>query len=145
MKTTYSNVKNPRRLSRIIMIISIAGLVAHVALQGIRGFWFWFRLFAYSVSMGLLACLPLLTVRCTVDDQDGTLVTPENKKSPMRISEIDSIIRITNQKGRLRYLNIHEVGVRFVNVRLSPAQAEGLVSHLTALNPRIVVRDRNYL
>ena len=62
----------------------------------------------------------------------------------MMVADIDRITRVTNKKGKLRYLNIHEAGVRFVDVRLFPAQADRLIEHLVRLNPNITVQDRNY-
>ena len=63
----------------------------------------------------------------------------------MMIADIDRITRVTNRKGKLRYLNIHEAGVRFVDVRLLPAQSEALIAHLVRINPSITVQDRNYM
>ena len=63
----------------------------------------------------------------------------------MKIADIDRVTRVTNRRGRLRYLNIHEAGVRFVDVKLLPAQAERLIRHLVQINPNIKVQDRNYI
>ena len=89
--------------------------------------------------------IPLWSVKCTVDDEAETLTTPENKKLPMKIADIDRVTRVTNRRGRLRYLNIHETGVRFVDVKLLPAQAERLIRHLVQINPNLKVQDRNYI
>ena len=145
MKTTYANVKHPDRLGWIMGSVAIAGFVAYVALFAIEQvFWFGFRMFVYLLAIFCISFLPLAAVKCTVDDAEGTLVTPENKKSPIMVRDIDRITRVTTRKGRLRYLNIHEAGVRFVDVRLLPARADALVAHLTSLNPAIKVETRNY-
>ena len=102
-------------------------------------------MFLYMAGLAALVLLPLTSVKCTVDDEAGTLITPENKKNPMLIANIDRITRVTNRKGRLRYLNIHEAGVRYVNVQLLPTQAGNLIQHLCRINPAIKVQDRNYM
>ena len=145
MKTTYANVKYPDRLGWILGIVAVVGFVAYIALVGIQqGFWFWFRMFVYLLAIFCVSYLPFATVKCTVDDEEGTLFTPENKKSPIMVKDIDRITRVTNRKGRLRYLNIHEAGVRFVDVRLLPARSDALVAQLTSLNSAIKVEIRSY-
>lgn len=145
MKTTYANVKHPDRLTWILGIAAIGGFAAYLALIGIKSpVWQSIRLALYLVGIFAISMIPLWSVKCTVDDEAETLTTPENKKLPMKIADIDRITRVTNRRGRLRYLNIHEAGVRFVDVKLLPAQAERLIRHLVQINPNIKVQDRNY-
>lgn len=145
MKTTYANVKHPDRLGWVLGIAALVGFAVYIALVGIQqGFWFWFRMFVYLLAIFCVSYLPFATVKCTVDDEEETLFTPENKKSPIMVKDIDRITRVTNRKGRLRYLNIHEAGVRFVDVRLLPARSDALVAQLTSLNPAIKVETRSY-
>ena len=145
MKTTYANVKHPDRLTWILGIAAIGGFAAYLALIGIKSpVWQSIRLALYLVGIFAVSMIPLWSVKCTVDDEAETLTTPENKKLPMKIADIDRVTRVTNRRGRLRYLNIHEAGVRFVDVKLLPAQAERLIRHLVQINPNIKVQDRNY-
>lgn len=145
MKTTYANVKHPDRLTWILGIAAIGGFAAYLALIGIKSpVWQSIRLALYLVGIFAISMIPLWSVKCTVDDEAETLTTPENKKLPMKIADIDRVTRVTNRRGRLRYLNIHEAGVRFVDVKLLPAQAERLIRHLVQINPNIKVQDRNY-
>lgn len=146
MKTTYANVKHPDRLTWILGIAAIGGFAAYLALIGIKGpVWQSVRLALYLIGIFAVSVIPLCSVKCTVDDEAETLTTPENKKSPMKIADIDRVTRVTNRRGRLRYLNIHEAGVRFVDVKLLPAQAERLIRHLVQINPNLKVQDRNYI
>ena len=149
MKTTYSNVKNPKRLTLILSLVVIAGYAAYLAYFALidkdHTGWQIVLMLLYLAGIAALVWIPLTSVKCTVDDEAGTLITPENKKNPMRIADIDRITRVTNRKGKLRYLNIHEAGVRFVDVRLFPAQAENLIQHLLRINPAIKVQDKNYI
>ena len=149
MKTTYSNVKNPKRLTLILSLVVIAGYAAYLAYFALidkdHTGWQIVLMLLYLAGIAALVWIPLTSVKCTVDDEAGTLITPENKKNPMRIADIDRITRVTNRKGKLRYLNIHEAGVRFVDVRLFPAQAENLIQHLLRINPAITVQDKNYI
>lgn len=149
MKTTYSNVKNPKRLTWILSLAVIAGYAAYTVnfalIEKEHIGWQIVLMFLYMAGLAALVLLPLTSVKCTVDDEAGTLITPENKKNPMLIANIDRITRVTNRKGRLRYLNIHEAGVRYVNVQLLPTQAENLIQHLCRINPAIKVQDRNYM
>ena len=149
MKTTYSNVKNPKRLTWILGVVVIAGYAAYLAYfflidQDFTG-WHILLMLLYLAGVTSLVGIPLTSVKCTVDEEAGTLITPENKKNPMLIANIDRITRVTNRKGRLRYLNIHEAGVRYVNVQLLPTQAGNLIQHLCRINPAIKVQDRNYM
>ena len=149
MKTTYSNVKNPKRLTWILSLVVIAGYAAYLAYFALidkdHTGWQIVLMLLYLVGIAALVWIPLTSVKCTVDDEAKTLITPENKKNPMRIADIDRITRVTNRKGKLRYLNIHEAGVRFVDVRLFPTQAENLIQHLLRINPAIKVQDKNYI
>lgn len=146
MKTTYANVRHPDRLTWILSIVTIGAFAAYLAMIGIKSsVWQSVRLALYLVGIFAVNWIPLCSIKCTVEDEAATLTTPENKKSPMKIADIDRITRIVNRKGRLRYLNIHETGVRFVDVRLLPAQAERLIRHLVQINPNIKVQDRNYI
>ena len=146
MKVTYANSKHPERLAWILGAVMAVGFAGYLTLFNVRYTgWFILRLILYLAAVCAMVWFPLGTVKCTVDDEEGTLFTPENKKEPMKIADIDRITRVTNRKGKLRYLNIHEAGVRFVDVRLLPAQSEALISHLVRINPSIKVLDRNYM
>lgn len=145
MKTTYANVKHPDRLCWLLGIVAVTGLVLFILMRSELVFWQIVRLVLYIAAIAAGNLLVLASVKCTVDDEAGTLFTAENKKTPMMIADIDRITRVTNRRGRLRYLNIHEAGVRFVDVRLLPARADDLVAHLKYLNPAIKVQTRSYM
>lgn len=146
MKTTYANVKHPDRLCWLLGIVTVTGLALYfILMRSELVFWQIVRLVLYIAAIVASNLLILASVKCTVDDEAGTLFTPENKKTPMMVSDIDRITRVTNRKGRVRYLNIHEAGVRFVDVRLFQARADDLVAHLTSLNPAIKVQTKSYL
>ena len=145
MKTTYANAKHPDRLAWILGTVTAVGFVAYIAMAGVKNpGWQILRIFLYLAAIFAMNWFIWGTVKCTVDDEEGTLFTPENKKQPMKISDIDRITRVINRKGKLKYLNIHEAGVRFVDVRLFPAQADNLISHLVRINPGIKVLEKNY-
>ena len=149
MKTTYSNVKNPKRLTWILSLVVLVGYAAYIAyfflIEKDHTGWQIVLMILYLAGIAALVWIPLTSIKCTVDDEAGTLITPENKKNPMRIADIDRITRVTNRKGKLRYLNIHEAGVRFVDVRLFPTQTENLIQHLLRINPNITVQDKHYI
>lgn len=149
MKTTYSNVKNPKSLTWILSLVVLVGYAAYIAyfflIEKDHTGWQIVLMILYLAGIAAFVWIPLTSVKCTVDDEAGTLITPENKKNPMRIADIDRITRVTNRKGKLRYLNIHEAGVRFVDVRLFPTQTENLIQHLLRINPNITVHDKHYI
>ena len=149
MKTTYSNVKNPKRLTWILSLVVLVGYAAYIAyfflIEKDHTGWQILLMILYLAGIAALVWIPLTSIKCTVDDEAGTLITPENKKNPMRIADIDRITRVTNRKGKLRYLNIHEAGVSFVDVRLFPTQTENLIQHLLRINPNITVQDKHYI
>jgi len=145
MVTTYANTKHPERLAWALGIGIIAGLTVYVVLCFSKSsLWQTVRLILYMLVIAAGVWFPLATVKCKVDEATGELFTPENKKIPMRIADIDRITRVTGRRGRLKYLNIHEAGVRFVDVKLLPAQADALIAHLTRINPAIHVRTMRY-
>lgn len=149
MKTTYSNVKNPKSLTWILSLVVLVGYAAYIAyfflIEKDHTGWQIVLMILYLAGIAAFVWIPMTSVKCTVDDEAGTLITPENKKNPMRIADIDRITRVTNRKGKLRYLNIHEAGVRFVDVRLFPTQTENLIQHLLRINPNITVHDKHYI
>ena len=82
---------------------------------------------------------------CEVDDEQHTLKLPtlEGRK-PMQIDNIDIVTRHTSKKGKFRYLNIHEKGVRFAIIRLKESIADQLIAKLLEVNPHIQVKTANY-
>lgn len=103
--------------------------------------------FLISAYVCLIVSYALLFIKspfATVDHDAGTLSTNESKK-PVIISDIDRIMKHFDKKGRLRYINIHEAGVRFVTIRLRKPVLEALIQDLTGINPDIQIKEVDYL
>ena len=82
MKTTYSNVKNPKRLTWILSLVVIIGYAAYIAYIAMLGVnhpgWQILMMILYLAGIAAFVWIPLTSVKCTVDDEEGTLFTPEN-------------------------------------------------------------------
>lgn len=156
MKTVYTyngKPKNAEKMKRICLILSILAVISLVAwiISLVFGlvnedhdewmpviFEYIYFIFYFSYSFYQLASL-----QCVVDDEAGTFKYGAFKSKPMQIADIDKIVRCTNRRGKLRYLNVHEKGVRFMNVKLKENQASLLIAQLQEINPSITVSSIN--
>lgn len=156
MKTVYSNAQNPKLmgwLTGIFIVLAIAAYFFYVAGwpsggasgNGRSSLFQSAMLIFYIVFYAASFYTMYKTSKCVVDDEEGTLTAPENKKRPMKISDIDKITFCVTKKGRLRYLLIHEKGVQFISVRLSRKLSDRMVAHLLEINPAIETATKDYL
>lgn len=156
MKTVYSNAQNPKLmgwLTGIFIVLAIAAYIFYVAgwpsgdaSGNDRSSLFQSAMFIFYIVFYASSFYTMYkTSKCVVDDEEGTLTAPENKKRPMKISDIDKITFCVTKKGRLRYLLIHEKGVQFISVRLSRKLSDRMVAHLLEINPAIETATKDYL
>lgn len=157
MKTVYTyngKPKNAEKMKRISLILSILAIIALIAwiISLIFGLtnddddeWMPYVLqYIYFIFYFSYAFYQMASMQCIVDDEAGTFKYGAFKSKPMQIADIDKILRCTSKRGKLRYLNVHEKGVRFVNVKLKENQASLLIAQLQEINPAITVSSINY-
>ena len=145
MKRVYSNSENPRRAGVMAAICFVAavgfylsGVAVEVEWAGVLGG------VLYVVLLGLAWWFIWRSHKCEIDEEAGTLTAQDNRKHPMKIADIECVNYCQTRKGRLKYLCIHENGVRFVNISLCRKVSDELSAHLQRLNPSITIKRTNY-
>ena len=99
----------------------------------------------YIILYALAFYILRLVEFCTIDEENGVVFSSENKKHPMRIDSIKTIMYKESKKGRFRSLFIHDNNIGFFNIRTTKKKADEIVARLTAINPAIEVTHANYL
>lgn len=148
MRTTYSNTRHPKLVKYSViagMLLAVACFVLYVIFDEeswARSFFHigWF-VFFYSSLMGG----SYLLLKYTIDEEEDTITFSEQKKYPMKISNLTTITYKESKKGKFRSLLIHDSGVGFMDIRTSKDNADLIVAQLTKANPSIVVKHASYI
>ena len=77
-----------------------------------------------------------------IDDESCILVFHCLGKSRIDIGRIDTITRHIKSDGRLRYLKIHEAGVKYCDIFVNAKDEQALLAHITRLNQKITVSTK---
>lgn len=151
MKTVYSNYsykplsdKASKTLTIVLFCLAVIFFTVYVFHSGK-----WLKpvaqILSYIFYWSAFFLLTRYSLKCEVDDEQRTLKVPSSEgNKPILIDNIDKITRHTSKKGKFRYLNIHEKGVRYAIIRLRESISDQLISELTTLNPSIKVKTVNY-
>lgn len=148
MRTTYSNTRHPKLVKYSVIagvLLAVACFVLYVIFDEeswARSFFHigWF-VFFYSSLMGG----SYLLLKYTIDEEEDTITFSEQKKYPMKISNLTTITYKESKKGKFRSLLIHDSGVGFMDIRTSKDNADLIVAQLTKTNPSIVVKHASYI
>ena len=148
MRTTYSNTRHPKLVKYSVIagvLLAVACFVLYVIFDEeswARSFFHigWF-VFFYSSLMGGSYFL----LKYTIDEEADTITFSEQKKYPMKISNLTTITYKESKKGKFRSLLIHDSGVGFMDIRTSKENADRITAQLTKANPAIVVNHVNYI
>ena len=148
MRTTYSNTRHPKLVKYSVIagvLLAVACFVLYVIFDEeswARSFFHlgWF-VFFYSSLMGG----SYLLLKYTIDEEEDTITFSEQKKYPMKISNLTTITYKESKKGKFRSLLIHDSGVGFMDIRTSKDNADLIVAQLTKANPSIVVKHASYI
>ena len=148
MRTTYSNTRHPKLVKYSVIagvLLAVACFVLYVIFDEeswARSFFHigWF-VFFYSSLMGG----SYLLLKYTIDEEEDTITFGEQKKYPMKISNLTTITYKESKKGKFRSLLIHDSGVGFMDIRTSKDNADLIVAQLTKANPSIVVKHASYI
>ena len=149
MKTVYSTTSKPKFIKWSSIVAAVIGIICFAIYifeisQNDR-----FLLFLYIAAFTLLygalfyGQYKLLTL--TIDEEADTITNSQQKKYPLRLSDITSVIYKENRKGRFRHLFIHDSGTGFMEIRTSKENADRMVAQILKVNPGVVVEHANYL
>ena len=81
----------------------------------------------------------------TVDDKEDTIVSSQQKKYPLRLSDITTVTYNESKKGRFRRLLIHDSGVGFMQIRTSKENADKITAQILAANPAAEVKHASFI
>ena len=148
MRTTYSNTRHPKLVKYSVIagvLLAVACFVLYVIFDEeswARTFFHigWF-VFFYSSLMGGSYFL----LKYTIDEEADTITFSEQKKYPMKISNLTTITYKESKKGKFLSLLIHDSGVGFMDIRTSKENADCIVAQLTKANPSIEVKHASYI
>ena len=148
MRTTYSNTRHPKFAKYSVIAGFILCIVCFVLYATIdEEAWYrtffhtgWFCIFYASLFGG-----SYLLMKVTVDEEADTITSSEQKKYPMKISNLTTITYKESKKGKFRSLQIHDSGVGFLEMRVSKENADLIVAQLTKVKPSIEIKHANYI
>jgi hypothetical protein len=144
MKTVYSNTRHPKLIKWsciVVGIISVACMVLYAVLKGET--YLFTAAYTLAYSAGMFAVYKLSTY--IFDDEADTITFSQQKKYPLRLSDITTITYNESKKGRFRYLLIHDSGVGFMQIRTTRENADKMTEQILAANPAAEVKHANYL
>ena len=81
----------------------------------------------------------------TIDDEEDTITFSQQKKYPLRLSNITKITYYETKKGKFRYLFLHDTGVGFMEIRTSKENADKMTAQILAASPAAEVKHVNYV
>ena len=124
----------------IVSVVALAGTIVYFAM----GSWYRFYGILYimiSISQGLLV---YDAYGLSVDEENRTIISKADKKHPIDIMKIDRIARHVSKKGKLRYITVHEAGVRYEDLGLGPDDDAAFFSQLKSIKPDIEIVEYEY-
>ena len=144
MKTVYANTKHPKLILWSCIVIGAAGLTCLVLYILQKGEYFLFSAF-YSLAYFAIFFGIYKLNTYTVDDEADTITFSQQKKYPLRLSDIKSVVYKESKKGRYRYLFIHDSGHGFMEIRTSKDNADSMVDQILKASPDATVEHAHYL
>ena len=144
MKTVYANTRHPKLIKWSSIVIGIAGIVCLILYFVLDGEYYLFSAFYSLAYFAIFYSLYKLSTY-TFDDEADTITFSQQKKYPLRLSDITKVVYKENKKGRFRMLFIHDSGVGFMEIRTSKDNADRMVEQILKANPAAQVEHANYL
>ncbi|MBR5724428.1 MAG: hypothetical protein IKX62_03505 [Bacteroidales bacterium] len=144
MKTVYANTRHPRLIKWSSIAIGAAGVVCLVLYFVFSGEYYLFSAFYSLAYFAIFYSLYKLSTY-TFDDEADTITFSQQKKYPLRLSDITSVIYKENRRGRFRHLFIHDSGTGFMEIRTSKENADRMVAQILKANPDAEVKHAHYL
>ena len=144
MKTVYANTRNPKLVKWSCIVIGAAGLACLILYIVLTGDAYLFCAF-YSLFYLAVFYANYKLSSYTFDDEADTITYSQQKKYPLRLSDITSVIYKESKKGRFRHLFIHDSGTGFMQIRTSRENADRMVAQILKANPSAKVEHAHYL
>ena len=144
MKTVYSNTRHPKLIKWSCIVIGVIGLVCLVLYvtmtQEFYMFSFFYTIIYFAIMFGIYKLNSY-----TIDDEEDTITFSQQKKYPLRLSNITKITYYETKKGKFRYLFLHDTGVGFMEIRTSKENADKMTAQILAVSPSAEVKHINYI
>ena len=144
MKTVYANTRHPKLVKWSSIVIGIAGIVCLVLYFVLDGEYYLFSAFYSLAYFAIFYGLYKLSTY-TFDDESDTITFSQQKKYPLRLSDITKVVYKESKKGRFRSLFIHDSGVGFMDIRTSRDNADRMVDQILKANPTAEVEHAHYI
>lgn len=145
-RMVYSNTQRPGLVKALTIaggVIGIGLIVLYFIIKSSDSCLFligWWVLY-----VGLVTCEYKFR-KVVVDDEEGVIFTNgQSKNYPIKIAEITYIAFKESKKGKFRALFIHDIGVKFMEIRTSKANADAIADQLLKANPAIEVRHNHFI
>ena len=148
MKTVFANTEHPKRVKWLTAVVCVAGLALFVAFLV---FWqdvvdlSWVFPVCWSLFYFGFLFREYKLRSYVIDDEADTLTDSQQKKYPLKLSELATLTYKENKKGKFRSLIVHDSGIGFIDVRTSRDNADRMVARIREINPAVEVRHANYL
>ena len=148
MKTVYANTRHPKRIKWVTMISIVIGIAFFVLCLV---FWqdvmdlSWVFPICWSLFYFGFVFREYKLRTYEIDDEADTLTDNQQKKYPLKLSELATLTYKENRKGRFRSLIAHDSGIGFIDIRTSRENADGIVARIREINPAVEVKHANYL
>lgn len=144
MKTVYANTRHPKLVKWSSIVIGIAGIVCLILYFVLDGEYYLFSAFYSLAYFAIFYGLYKLSTY-TFDDEADTITFSQQKKYPLRLSDITKVVFKESRKGRFRSLFIHDSGVGFMDIRTSRDNADRMAAQILKANPTAEVEHAHYL
>lgn len=144
MKTVYANTRHPKLVKWSSIAIGVAGIVCLILYFVLDGEYYLFSAFYSLAYFAIFYGLYKLSTY-TFDDEADTITFSQQKKYPLRLSDITKVVYKESKKGRFRSLFIHDSGVGFMDIRTSQDNADRMAAQILKANPTAQVEHAHYL
>ena len=144
MKTVYSNTRHPKLIKWSCIAVGVIGLVCLVLYVTMTQEFYMFSFFYSFIYFAIMFGIYKLN-SYTIDDEEDTITFSQQKKYPLRLSNITKITYYETKKGKFRYLFLHDTGVGFMEIRTSKENADKMTAQILAASPAAEVKHVNYV
>jgi len=134
----FSFVKRPKTVIGICLAIFIITITCSILAYRTYGETTWLSFPVCLVSF-VLNVIVLCFGWVQVDVDKHLLTVSSDRKHPVKLDNVDRLVRHIYKHGHVKSYTIHEVGVRYLDFHL--ANKEEFEALIKRINPKIVIRD----
>lgn len=144
MKTVYHNTDRPTLIKWLCIGLGSAGIICFILYVASPGDWLMLSTFYLLINFAMIYGQHKLCTY-TVDDEEDTIVSSQQKKYLLRLSDITTVTYNESKKGRFRRLLIHDSGVGFMQICTSKENADKITAQILAANPAAEVKHASFI